>query len=46
MTLDEARAILDDHAQGLHWRHDMEDGCTYPACDAAWWMITTMDEHA
>lgn len=35
-----ARAILADHAGGLHADHDDPDvGCRYPGCDDAFWLL-------
>lgn len=44
MSLDEASAVLTDHVLGLHDDFDHPDGCQYPSCEDAWWMITAADE--
>lgn len=44
MTIDEARDILADHLLGLHDDFDHPDGCEYPLCESAFWLITALDE--
>lgn len=40
-----AAAILNDHVHGLHESmDDPEVGCRWPGCDAAYWLLASLQE--
>lgn len=45
-TLERARAVLHDHAHGLHDAAGAVEGdeCRYPGCDEAFWIIARHEE--
>lgn len=42
--VERAREILADHGDGWHATYDTDNGCTYPGCEDAFWLVSRLAE--